>query len=193
MEKTKHSLFMRSAGIMLGATMLMTGVLGGTLANYESSGTVTASATAAKWSIKVNNTDITESAPVTLDSINVYELGGTLADNEVKESTLAPGTWGYGTLDIENASDVAAAINANWAKGSVPAGMTVALLAEEPSTESDITEEVTSLDIASIDQSGTDQLYVAFKWDLGTNGDNNNDAGKSIDFGTLTIKATQKD
>lgn len=107
MEKTKHSPFMRIAGIVLGASLLMTCVISGTLAKYTSSATGTAAATVAKWSVEVNGTDIAKNDTVTFDLFNtINEADITTTEDNVAGDKIAPGTGGSFALKIDNGSEV---------------------------------------------------------------------------------------
>lgn len=107
MEKAKRSPFMRIAGVMLGASLLMTCVISGTLAKYTSAATGSATATVAKWSVEVNGTDITKKDTVTFDLFNtVNEADTEAAENNVVAGKIAPGTGGSFALKIDNKSEV---------------------------------------------------------------------------------------
>ena len=57
MEKTKKNGILKTAACIFGGTMLMTCVLGGTLAKYASTDkTVSAKLTAATWDVQLNDT-----------------------------------------------------------------------------------------------------------------------------------------
>lgn len=107
MEKAKRSPFMRIAGVMLGASLLMTCVISGTMAKYTSAATGSASATVAKWSVEVNGTDIAKNDSVTFNLFNtVNEADTTTTEENVSDSRIAPGTGGSFDLKIDNKSEV---------------------------------------------------------------------------------------
>lgn len=109
MEKAKRSPFMRIAGVMLGASLLMTCVISGTMAKYTSAATGTATATVAKWSFKVNNTEIAVTPAATIDFDlfeTVKEADTTTAEENVTDGKIAPGTGGSFKLEIANESEV---------------------------------------------------------------------------------------
>lgn len=109
MQKAKHSPFMRIAGVMLGAILLMTCVISGTLAKYTSTANGSSVATVAKWSVQVNGTDIAKNDTVTLDLFNtVKEADGTAAEDDVATGKIAPGTGGSFDFAIVNDSEVTA-------------------------------------------------------------------------------------
>lgn len=110
MEKAKRSPFMRIAGVMLGASLLMTCVISGTLAKYTASATAEASATVAKWSIKVNDEEIAVTgAPKTIEFDmlkNAKDTDQVSKETDVFEGKVAPGMTGIFALPVENASEV---------------------------------------------------------------------------------------
>lgn len=111
MEKTKKSLLLRSAGVLMGVSILSTCVLGGTLAKYTTSGKGTASASVAKFDVKLNGSTIKSTEDVTLNLFDtVYDSAtgiNPLADDEVASGKIAPGTWGKTDLTVKNDSEVA--------------------------------------------------------------------------------------
>lgn len=107
MEKAKRSPFIKIASIMLGASLLMTCVISGTLAKYTSAATGTASATVAKWSVEFSGTDIATNDNVAFSLFDtVKEADGTTAEADVAAGKIAPGTGGSFDLKIENKSEV---------------------------------------------------------------------------------------
>lgn len=110
MEKAKRSPFMRIAGVMLGASLLMTCVISGTLAKYTSSATGSDTATVAKWSIKVSNTEIAANNPTVAFNLfdTVKDSDATTEESDVAATKIAPGTSGKFDLKIVNESEVTA-------------------------------------------------------------------------------------
>lgn len=107
MEKAKRSPFMRIAGVMLGASLLMTCVISGTLAKYTSSSNGSATATVAKWSVEVNGTDIAKNDTVTFNLFDtVNEADTSTTESNVTAGKIAPGTGGSFELKIDNKSEV---------------------------------------------------------------------------------------
>ncbi len=130
MEKSKK--FLRAAGVLMGATMLTTCVLGGTLAQYVTNGKGTADATVAKWDIKLNDSKLTDTVTCDLFKGTIGDLDKkTIADDtnpdlsaetleqddSVATGKIAPGTWGKEvfkvTCDIETDASVLMSINKN--------------------------------------------------------------------------------
>lgn len=125
----KHNM-MRAASALAVVTLLSTGLISGTLAKYTSSGSGSDTAVVAKWAIKAGtgnsegNLDVIsgynkgKSNAMTFDLFKtnrVFHIGSIASDDNVKNAAsvsdnaiVAPGTWGYVDLKIENTSDVAA-------------------------------------------------------------------------------------
>lgn len=107
MEKEKRSPFMRIAGVMFCASLLMTCLISGTLAKYTSTATGSATATVAKWAIKVGGSNIATTDTVTFDLFEtVKEADGTAEETDVAAGKIAPGTGGSFELQIANESEV---------------------------------------------------------------------------------------
>lgn len=106
----KKNKMMRIASVLLVAVLLSTCAISGTFAKYVSTGTATASATVAKWDIKVNNGQL--AAPNPDISFNLfdtrYDSDGKNIDADVTDEVLAPGTTGSFKFVIVNASNVSA-------------------------------------------------------------------------------------
>lgn len=117
MKKTKRSPFMRIAGFMLAASLLMTCVISSTMAKYTSAATGSDTATVAKWSVKVNGGEIAVSPAATVDFglfDTVKDSNGTDEETDVATGKIAPGTSGEFTLTIENSSEVNAQYAINF-------------------------------------------------------------------------------
>ena len=109
MKKTKRSPFMRIAGFMLAVSLLMTCVISSTMAKYTSAATGSDTATVAKWSAKVNGSEIAVSPAATVDFglfDTVKDSNGADEETDVATGKIAPGTSGEFTLTIENSSEV---------------------------------------------------------------------------------------
>ena len=116
----KHNM-MRVASALAVVTLLSTSVISGTLAKYTSEATSQAeSARVAKWAINAGSKNGTLQAiseagrdSFTFDLFNTVKDtatgGGNESDISAKDGTIiAPGTWGYVDLVIENDSEVSA-------------------------------------------------------------------------------------
>ncbi len=116
----KHNM-MRVASALAVVTLLSTSVISGTLAKYTSEATSQAeSARVAKWAINAGSKNGTLQAiseagrdSFTFDLFNTVKDtatgGGNESDISANDGTIiAPGTWGYVDLVIENDSEVSA-------------------------------------------------------------------------------------
>ena len=117
----KHNM-MRVASALAVVTLLSTSVISGTLAKYTSEATSQAeSARVAKWAINAGSKNGTLQAiseagsnSFTFDLFNTVKDtatgGGSETDISANDDTtiIAPGTWGYVDLVIENDSEVSA-------------------------------------------------------------------------------------
>lgn len=114
----KHNM-MRVASALAVVTLLSTSVISGTLAKYTSSGSGSDTARVAKWTINAGTENKLEAISGTKSNSFTFDLFNTVMDTKtakddghVKEVSgeviVAPGTWGYVDLKIENQSEVAA-------------------------------------------------------------------------------------
>lgn len=110
--------------LVLLLTMISLIVLSGTYAKYTTIVTGTDTATVAKWSVKLNDADVTTQTEITtfdlFKSTGIYDLAGVAdkdklsaeigkIDLDVAEGAkIAPGTWGKVEFKVENESEVAA-------------------------------------------------------------------------------------
>jgi hypothetical protein len=86
-------------------------ILSGTYAKYTSTVAGDDTATVAKWSIEVNDNEITtaEDSKVTFDLFDtIKDSNGTDTETDVAESLIAPGTSGSFDLKVANTSEVTA-------------------------------------------------------------------------------------
>ena len=107
---TKKNLMMRIASVLLIAVVLTTSVIGGTLAKYTSTATVTASKAVAKWSIQLEGQEMTVPGPaISIDLSETFkEYDGVTEETHVANTLLAPGTSGSFDFTIMNTSEVTA-------------------------------------------------------------------------------------
>lgn len=200
MNKTKKNGFLKVAGIMVVAMMLTTCIVSGTMAKYTSTGSTTTSVSVAKWDIKAGGKKL----DTTLDALNftIYDTvedGGkyTNTDEHVKEATMiAPGTWGYTTIEIKNDGDVDAAINATLSSGAgLPEGMTVAFINGTAPENPDGVTGGTGAITQTLKPTESVTIVIAFKWVF--EGHDENDMTfaetETLSLGALTITATQVD
>lgn len=108
--------------LTLAVLVLLLAVCFTTYAIYRSSTTATGSVRAAKWSVKVDGTDI-ESANYTFDAGDI-----TWTNNPGKNDTIAPGAEGYIEIPVDaDGSEVDVVLSAALGSVTVPDGMSVSL------------------------------------------------------------------
>ena len=188
MEKSKT--FLRAAGILMGATMLTTCVLGGTLAKYSSNATAKGSAKVAKWDIEVGSQKLGSLTSIDMFD-TIYDLDGSTpsllaagdADEEIRKSlegnneVLAPGTWGDVDFTVENKGDVKASINVTLSKNSAN---NLPLLYSDDGTN--WYDDVADLDLTTdLAPDGTAKVAFLWKWAFDSNDDEASATTKSSD------------
>ena len=90
-------------------TIIAFALVAGTYAKYTTEVSGSDTVRVAKWSIKVNGTEITtvQDETVTFDLFNtIYDSDGTTTESDVANGLIAPGTSGSFDLQIENLSEV---------------------------------------------------------------------------------------
>lgn len=108
--------------LALAVLVLLLTVCFGTYAIYRSSTTANGSIKAAKWSVKVNGTDIA-SANYTFDASNITWTSLTGYNN-----TIAPGSEGYIEIPVDaDGSEVDVILTATLGSVTLPDGMTATL------------------------------------------------------------------
>ena len=110
--KNRSSMMVRLVAVLAVIMMFTMCFVGGTFAKYTSSGTGTDSATVAKWSFKVGETDIATTDTFTFDLFKTIKdsdgINNETEMNPVDGSIIAPGTQGSFDLVLTNASQVTA-------------------------------------------------------------------------------------
>ena len=195
MNKTKKSSMMVRLVAVLAVTMMFTMCfVGGTFAKYTSSATGTDSATVAKWSFKVGETDIATSDTFTFDLFKtVKDTGGAdEADiNPADGSIIAPGTQGSFDLILKNESQVNATYAIDYTvtnTGNIPVEFSVDNGTTWKTTLDDV--EATTLASGATAPTITVQWRWRFEADNVTEGDNaDTTLGKD---GTATLEVSAK-
>lgn len=105
----KKNRTLRVSALLLALTLITTCFVGGTFAKYTSSTTGDDTATVAKWSFKVNDTEFATTTAKTLtfnlfDTIN--DTNNTADETDVADNLIAPGTAGSFALVVKNDSEV---------------------------------------------------------------------------------------
>ena len=202
MTKTNNR-FLKAAGLMMAVMMLATCVISGTMAKYTSSQSdVSAKASVAKWSIQDASTNELGSLELDELTFNIYDTDGAtpFTEENVSSGKIAPGTWGYTTIELLNKGDVDADIEATIEKGSLPTGMKLTVLTEEPGTDTALTisEEKTTVKASGVEATnGSAKIVIAYVWEFGDGTNDVNDmtfaSGDDLTLGTLSITANQVD
>ncbi|MBQ2994722.1 MAG: hypothetical protein IJB37_07320 [Peptococcaceae bacterium] len=104
----KKSKTMRAASFLLVLTLMTSCFVGSTFAKYTSTASGTATATVAKWSIKVGDTDIVATDTVTFDLFATVNDTDGSDEGDVLDGKVAPGTQGSFTIELKNESEVTA-------------------------------------------------------------------------------------
>ena len=110
--RKRSSMMVRLVAVLAVTMMFTMCFVGGTFAKYTSSATGTDSATVAKWSFKVGETDIATTDTFTFDLFKTIKDSDGINDetemNPVDGSIIAPGTQGSFDLVLKNKSQVTA-------------------------------------------------------------------------------------
>lgn len=194
MTKTNNR-FLKAAGLMMAVMMLATCVISGTMAKYTSTGSATeVKATAATWHINVESTPIESYAFDDL-TFTVDELTGGAKDASYEDGKIVPGTFGYAKVTVKNEGEVDALLSVT--KGGTPtshSGLKLAILENAPDAASAASmSDATIENVELVRSSGTKDIYIAYYWefdDANTN-DDTTMQGQEINFGKLTLTASQ--
>ncbi len=203
----KNGGFLKVAGLMLGATMLASCMVGGTMAKYVSDTTVNAAINVAKWDVQVNGESFETAEDVSLTWV-LRSDGPGFSNREpvpemLKEGKIAPGTWGYATVTVANHGDVYALVTHNIEKAInyKGTGLSIGVFASEtaPGTGEEIQDWIESFGDGVYLAPGEEKtVYVAFNWKYDTDSAEVDAAdtmlaedASTILFDELTLTATQ--
>ncbi len=209
--------FLRIACLMSAATMLATCINSGTMAKYTSSGTASGlKLTVANWDVEVAEQQLGVVSPIDLSGLDWHiEYEADASAEPPANGTIAPGTWGYAEIPVENKSEVDAKIRVDYSslKPTVTNGDStgmffgVVVQESEPSEGSvdwfEYGAEITAEAEGEVTRGTTAYIYVCYEWEFGE-GENDiedTEKGKSsidgdrieVNFGTLKITAEQSD
>lgn len=105
----KDNKLVKLVAFILLITIIAISLVAGTYAKYTSSVSGTATATVAKWSIKVNNNELAAENPtVTFNLFDTIKDTDGATEDDVEAGLIAPGTSGSFDLVIANESEVTA-------------------------------------------------------------------------------------
>ena len=200
MVKKMKTGFYKAVCLMLVVMVISTCVVAGTLAKYFSTGSANATLTVATWRFRVNEETQTFPGIVELSSLSwtVESIGSAMPT----ENTIAPGTWGYASITVQNIGDVDAYVTVSIAGLPTESNnkLIFAVKKNEPKEVDIVNSSIESLYdkqlVVRSGKSGTNTItfYLAYKWEFGTTDDAEEDnalAGEVFEFGALTITATQ--
>ena len=193
--RKRSSMMVRLVAVLAVTMMFTMCFVGGTFAKYTSSGTGTDSATVAKWSFKVGETDIATTDEFTFDLFKtIKDSNGT--DNETDISPddgtiIAPGTQGSFNLVLTNASQVTAQYAIDYTVTNT-SHIPVQFSVDNGATWTDELVDVSATNIAHTN--GTATINVQWRWrfeaDNVTEGDNVDTT--LVKDGTATLEVSAK-
>lgn len=174
--KRKSSMMVRLTALLVVAMMFTMCFVGGTFAKYTSSATGTDGSKVAKWSIKVNENDIT-TAWFKFDLFStVKDSNGTDDETDmapVDGSIIAPGTGGKFDIVIKNDSQVNATYKIDYTVTNEN-GIPVKFSTDKTQWHDSI--ENLNVSDKAINMNDTATVTVYWKWDYFVN-----DAGDTAD------------
>ena len=190
----KRSSMMVRLVAALAVTMMFTMCfVGGTFAKYTSSATGTDSATVAKWSFKVGETDIATTDTFTFDLFKTIKdsdgINNETEMNPVDGSIIAPGTQGSFDLVLKNESQVTAQYAIDYTvtnNNDIPVKFSV----DGGTTWTNDLADVAASDSTKLAaNSGTTTIKVQWKWDFNGSDDSFDTALGIGGNAVLTVKA----
>ena len=194
MNNKKRSSMMVRLVAALAVTMMFTMCfVGGAFAKYTSSGTGTDTATVAKWSFKVGETDIATTDTFTFDLFKtIKDSDGSNNETEmnpVDGSIIAPGTQGSFDLGLTNASQVTAQYAIDYTvtnNNDIPVKFSV----DGGTTWTNYLADVAASDSTKLAaNSGTTTITVQWKWAFDGDDTTDTNLGK---VGTATLEVSAK-
>ena len=199
--RKRSSMMVRLVAVLAVTMMFTMCFVGGTFAKYTSSGTGTDSATVAKWSFKVGETDIATTDTFTFDLFKTIKDSDGI-NNETDMSSgdgtiIAPGTQGSFDLVLTNASQVTAQYAIDYTvtnNNDIPVKFSV----DGGTTWTNDLADVAASDSTKLAaNSGTTTIKVQWKWDFNGGDDSYDTAlgigGNAVLTVNATVTATQVD
>ena len=190
--RKRSSMMVRLVAVLAVAMMFTMCFVGGTFAKYTSSGTGTDSATVAKWSFKVGETDIATTETFTFDLFKtIKDTNGTDDEtdmNPVDGSIIAPGTQGSFDLVLTNASQVTAQYAIDYTVTNT-SNIPVKFSVDNGTTWTNDLADVAASDSTKLAaNTGTTTIKVQWKWDFEGNDTTDTTLG-TAGTATLTVAA----
>lgn len=191
--RKRSSMMVRLVAVLAVVMMFTMCFVGGTFAKYTSSGTGTDSATVAKWSFKVGETDIATTDTFTFDLFKTIKdsdgINNETEMNPVDGSIIAPGTQGSFDLVLTNASQVTAQYAIDYTvtnNNDIPVKFSV----DGGTTWTNDLADVAASDSTKLAaNSGTTTIKVQWKWDFNGSDDSFDTALGIGGNAVLTVKA----
>ena len=191
--RKRSSMMVRLVAVLAVTMMFTMCFVGGTFAKYTSSGTGTDSATVAKWSFKVGETDIATTNTFAFDLFKTIKDSDGIKDetemNPVDGSIIAPGTQGSFDLVLTNASQVTAQYAIDYTvtnNNDIPVKFSV----DGGSNWTNDLADVAASDSTKLAaNSGTTTIKVQWKWDFNGSDDSFDTALGIGGNAVLTVKA----
>ena len=192
-SQRRSSMMVRLVAVLAVVMMFTMCFVGGTFAKYTSSATGTDSATVAKWSFKVGETDIATTDTFTFDLFKTIKDSDGIKDetemNPVDGSIIAPGTQGSFDLVLTNASQVTAQYAIDYTvtnNNDIPVKFSV----DGGTTWTNDLADVAASDSTKLAaNSGTTTIKVQWKWDFNGSDDSFDTALGIGGNAVLTVKA----
>ena len=191
--RKRSSMMVRLVAVLAVTMMFTMCFVGGTFAKYTSSATGTDSATVAKWSFKVGETDIATTDTFTFDLFKTIKdsdgINNETEMNPVDGSIIAPGTQGSFDLVLTNASQVTAQYAIDYTvtnNNDIPVKFSV----DGGTTWTNDLADVAASDSTKLAaNSGTTTIKVQWKWDFNGSDDSFDTALGIGGNAVLTVKA----
>lgn len=191
--RKRSSMMVRLVAVLAVTMMFTMCLVGGTFAKYTSSGTGTDTATVAKWSFKVGETDIATTDTFTFDLFKTIKdsdgINNETEMNPVDGSIIAPGTQGSFDLVLTNASQVTAQYAIDYTvtnNNDIPVKFSV----DGGTTWTNDLADVAASDSTKLAaNSGTTTIKVQWKWDFNGSDDSFDTALGIGGNAVLTVKA----
>ena len=192
-SQRRSSMMVRLVAVLAVVMMFTMCFVGGTFAKYTSSGTGTDTATVAKWSFKVGETDIATTDTFTFDLFKTIKdsdgINNETEMNPVDGSIIAPGTQGSFDLVLKNESQVTAQYAIDYTvtnNNDIPVKFSV-----DGGTNwtNDLADVAASDSTKLAANSGTTTIKVQWKWDFNGSDDSFDTALGIGGNAVLTVKA----
>lgn len=196
----KGNKILKFAGATLFVSVLAVILVSSTYAKYTSSASGSDTATVAKWSIKLNNQDITQVESVNFGLFDtIYDTDGETVEGDVAEGKIAPGTSGKFNLELENDSEVTAEYTINFTlTGAEGLPLEFSLDGQTWGDLNNVTAQTLAMDDAETTEvnEGKATVTVEWRWAYENNADAT-DTGFGIDASDVEVTAelvvSQKD